>query len=170
MSPKVKSWLLLAGIFFVGIMTGIGLTVGLAPRFMHAPGAGQMRNLWMMRLTQKLSLTEDQQTKIKPILADAERKIDELHRDEVGRGSQIIKGANDQISALLTPQQQVELQKMEAERQKLFMGHLHPWTTMGQGAGGSHNPDGMHHHDWNGGAPPPPAGTTNAPTGSPPPQ
>ena len=37
-------------------------------------------------------------------------------------GSQIFKAANEQISAILTPEQQVEMQKLEAEREKMFPG------------------------------------------------
>jgi len=161
MSSKVKSWLLLSVIFIVGIVTGVALTIGLAPHFKHPPGPQQMKHLWMASLVQRLNLTTDQQTKIEPIVTDATTKLQSVHRDEMERGAQIIKTAHDQISALLTPEQKVELQKMESEREKMFSGHMHPWGSPHDGAGG------MYHHDGpdDGTMPPPPAPTNAAPPG-----
>jgi hypothetical protein len=171
MSSKLKPWLMLAVIFIVGVVTGSTLTIGLGSHFRHPPGAQQMKRLWMAHLTERLNLTTDQQTKIQPILADAETKIQSVHHDEVERGSQIIKAADDQISALLTPAQQVELQKMESERQKMFSGHLRPWGGPHDGPGGMFHHDGPH-DDMMPPPPPPPApgASTNAAQPVPPPQ
>ena len=153
MSSKFKPWLLLGVIFIVGVVTGSALTIGLASRFIHPPGEQQMKLHWMARLTDRLNLTADQQAKIQPILTDAATKIQSLHRDEVERGSQIFKAANDQISDLLTPEQKVGLQKMESEREKKFLDHMRPW-----GAPPRDGPGGMHRHGGpdNGVMPPPP--------------
>jgi Spy/CpxP family protein refolding chaperone len=146
MSSKVKPWLLLSVIFIVGIVTGAALTIGLGSRFIHPPGEQQMGHHWMAQLVQRLNLTADQQAKIEPIVTDAETRIQSLHRDEVERGSQIFKAVHDEISALLTPEQNVELQKLESDREKRFSEH-------------------MHRHDGtdNGGKPPASAAPTNAP-------
>lgn len=149
MSPKIKPWLLLGGIFVIGVVTGAALTIGLGPhfaRFMHPPVPAQhdMRKNWMAHLTKALNLSADQQAKIQPIVTDASTKLQALHHDEMEQGSQIFKTANDQISALLTPDQKAEMQKMEEERQKTFPGHMHP--------GG-----GFHHGGPDDQMPPPPA-------------
>jgi Spy/CpxP family protein refolding chaperone len=156
MSSQFKPWLLLAVIFIVGVLTGSALTIGLAPHFRHPPGAQQMRRLWMAQLVQRLNLTTDQQAKIQPIVADAETRIQSLHRDEVERGSQIFKAAHDQISALLTPGQQAELQKMESERKKRFSDHMRSWGPAHDG------PRDMHHHDGSDDGRWPPDAPTNA--------
>ncbi len=112
----------------------------------------------MARLTHDLNLTADQQAKIQPILTDAETKIQALHREEVGHGAEIIKGADDQILPLLTPEQKDKLQKLESEREKMFSGHMRP--------------GGIHHHDGpDGSSPPPPPNTPSepAPANAPPP-
>ena len=127
MSSKFKPWLLLAVIFIVGVVTGSALTIGLASHFLHPPGGQQVGRLWMAQLVRRLDLTADQQAKIEPILVDARTQIQSLHRDEVERGSQIFKATHDRISALLTPEQNIELQKMESEREKMFLGHMRPW-------------------------------------------
>src|ERR1700677_1220581 len=157
MSPKLKAWLLLGGIFLVGILTGSGLTFSFAPHFFHPsgpPGPQDMRDRWMNHLVDKLSLTADQQTKIGPILTDASNQIQKLHHDEVQRGSEIIKSANDQIAGILTADQKTKLQQMESDREKMFMGHVHPWG----GGPPREGPDGRPHWGEDGGNPPPPPG------------
>lgn len=164
MSPKLKPWLLLVGIFIVGVVTGSALTIGLGPRFvhpqqLHLPEPRDMNRHLMAYLTKRLNLTADQQTKIQPIMAEATTQLQSRHHEEMERDSQIFKAADDQISALLTPEQKVELQKMESEREKLFSGHMRPWGPPRDGT------DGAHHHGGpgDGGMPPPPTAPTNAP-------
>jgi Spy/CpxP family protein refolding chaperone len=163
MSSQVKSWLLLGVIFIVGVVTGAALAIGLAPRFEPQPGARQMRQLWMADLVQRLNLTADQQTKVRPILAEAESRIRNLHQEEVERGARIIKETNDQISAILTPTQNAELQKMEAEREKKFEEHLRQ-RGFPHGLDGG-QPDEMHPHNGpgDGAMPPPPPPPPRAP-------
>jgi Spy/CpxP family protein refolding chaperone len=160
MSAQFKPWLLLAIIFAVGVITGVALTVGWGAHFRHQPGAQQINRLWMAQLVQRLDLTADQQSKIKPILADAKTKIQSLHRDEVERGSGIMKATHDQISALLTPEQKAELQKMEAEREKMFFDHMRPWGPPHDGPGGMRRHGGLDE----GVMPPPPPPESGAPT------
>jgi Spy/CpxP family protein refolding chaperone len=165
MSSPLKPWLLLAVIFIVGVVTGSALTIGLASHFRYSPGVQQIKRLWMARLVTRLNLTSDQQAKIEPILADAATDLQKMHRNEVERGSQIMKTADDRIAALLTPEQKVELQKMESDREKRFSDHMRPWGTPHDGQGV------MHHHGGPPGdhvapAPPPDAATNAAPPGA----
>jgi Spy/CpxP family protein refolding chaperone len=148
----LKPWFYLAVIFLAGGVTGASLVVGLGPRFSHPPTDRQMRNTWMLNLTRRLNLTADQQAKIEPILTDA-------HRNEVEQISQIMKKANDQVAAVLTPDQQAELQKMQKEmeqnRDRMFPGpgHHHPW--------GPHD-DMPHHGGPDSDLPPSPDAPTNS--------
>ena len=131
MSSKLKPWLVLGLIFAIGILTGSELTVDLPSYFARPADEQQMKQHWMSHLVRRLKLTADQQAQILPILAAAEVKIQSLHRDEVQRGSEIIKQANDQMTPCLTPVQVVELQRMETEREKLFADHIQPGNTVG---------------------------------------
>ncbi len=162
MSSQVKPWLVLAVIFIVGVVTGSALTIGWTSHFQRPQGPPQIRRLWMAHLVTRLDLTPDQPAKIQPILAEAEGKIQALHRDEVEHGAQIIKTTDDQIAALLTPEQQTELQKMESEREKMFSGHMRPWGSPHDGPGGMFQHGGP---DEQLPAPPlpPPGASTNAP-------
>jgi len=137
MSALIKPWLLLGGIFLVGIITGSALTFGYASHFMHPRPDGDMKEAhWMMFLVQRLNLTPDQKAKIKPIVMDATTRIHVLHRDEVQKGSQIIRTAHENIQALLTPEQKVQLQQLEQEGEKMFQNRIRSWMPPGGGPPG----------------------------------
>jgi Spy/CpxP family protein refolding chaperone len=151
MSTNVKPWVFLAMIFVAGIMTGVALTIGIGPHFKSSPGEQQMKNGWTMFLTKQLNLTSDQQAKIGPIIGDAVNQMQVARKDNLDRVSQIIQKANDQISAILTPDQKTELQKLSADMEKrrdhMFPGGHHPW-------GGPHGPGGGPGPGGPGGPPP----------------
>ncbi len=151
MKPKWKPWLVLGAIFLAGLLSGVGLSVVLAPRFMHPPHPGDIKRHVMNRLTHDLDLTSDQQAKIEPIVEKSIESVEAAHVDEVARVSQIMKDSNAQIEPLLTPEQKTRLDQLEAQREKIFAGHLQMWGF----------PSEMHP---NGGPPPP-----NGPDGGPPP-
>jgi len=137
MSALIKPWLLLGGIFLVGIITGSALTFGYASHFMHPRPDGDMKEAhWMMFLVQRLNLTPDQKAKIKPIVMDATTRIHVLHRDEVQKGSQIIRTTHESIEALLTPEQKVQLQQLEQEGEKMFQNRIRAWGPPGGGPPG----------------------------------
>jgi Spy/CpxP family protein refolding chaperone len=152
----VRPWIILALIFVLGAVTGSLLTIGFGPRFSPGPpGPQEMGNHWMMRLTHRLNLTDDQQTKIRPIVTDAEKQIEGVYRPAVGQISKIMQDANASIAQVLTPDQQAELQKMEQEHQT-FSHHMH-------GRDHGHGP-GDFHGAGPGGHPP---GSPAAPDASP---
>ena len=72
--------------------------------------------------TEKLGLTQDQQAKIKPILADQKKALDTLGDDaSIEKGAkraksmEIRKAHREQIRALLTPEQQKKLDELKEE-------------------------------------------------------
>lgn len=162
MSPMtLRPWVILALIFLLGAATGSLLTIGLGPRFAHAPpGPKEMGNHWMMHLTRRLQLTDEQQAKIRPIIRDAEKQIETAHRADVRQISTFLGDANAKIAAVLNPDQQAELKKMEQEREQMFFRHMH-----GRGHPGAHDFHGQgpgdHDHP-----PEPPPDDTNAPSSS----
>ena len=119
----VRPWLIMALIFILGGVTGSLLTIGLGPHFTQGPpGAQEMRNRWMTHLSWRLHLTDEQKAKIEPIVWDAEKRIEDAHREDVGRISGIMQAANASIKPILNPDQQAELEKMESERERMFSG------------------------------------------------
>lgn len=107
----------------------------------------------LKRMTKDFTLTADQQSKIKPILADAEKKMEDLRNDSSldrqtmrGKMMQIRQDTNDQVRALLDDKQKEKFDKQEQERQDRTQNRK------GGGAGGPGGPGG----DNSGGNPPPP--------------
>jgi Spy/CpxP family protein refolding chaperone len=152
----VRPWIILALIFLLGAATGSLLTIGFGSRFAPGPpGLQEMSNHWMMHLTYRLHLTDDQQGKIRPILTDAEMQIGSAHREDIDRISKIMEKANARIADVLQPDQRVELKKMEQEREQMFSRHMH-----GHGHPGGHDFHGPGQDDH---PPGPPPGAPDAP-------
>jgi Spy/CpxP family protein refolding chaperone len=149
----LKPWLLMGLIFGVGMIAGASLVVVFHPEAPHGPpGLQQMRSHWLMHLTHELDLTQDQQTKIEPILTDASNQIEALHHEELDKISGIMDKANEKITPILTAQQQEELKKIRSERDHTFFAHPHsPDEGHRPGAGPmrDHSPGSSH------GGPPP---------------
>jgi Spy/CpxP family protein refolding chaperone len=164
MSGTLKPWLILAVIFVAGGFTGAALTMVLPGHFMHPTGPpDDMRQAWLGRLTRQLNLTPDQQAKIEPILRDTADKVKKAHQEEFDKIRPILQASDDQIAAILTPEQQAELKQMAAKRDEDFQRRQRQWSSGPHNGGPEGGHDGGHFH--NGGAPgggyPPPA--TNAP-------
>jgi Spy/CpxP family protein refolding chaperone len=93
------------------------------------PGEGGRRGSMspddqLKRMTKDLNLTADQQSKIKPILADEQKKMEDLRNDSSGdrqamRGKmmEIRKDTNDQVRAQLDDKQKEKFDKEQQERQ-----------------------------------------------------
>ena len=113
-------------------------------------GAGPMSpDDQLKRMTKDFNLTADQQSKIKPILVDQQKKMDDLRNDSSGdrqamrqKMMQIRQDTNDQVRALLDDKQKEKFDKQEQEREDRMQNRR------GGGPGG---PGG----DNSGGTPPP---------------
>lgn len=88
-------------------------------------------------LTQKLNLTSDQQAKLKPILEDQRKQMDQIHNDSslsrddrFSKMQQLRSSSDTQIRALLTEDQQKKFDAMREE-------HNHM-----RGGPGAQKPDG----------------------------
>src|SRR5260370_24275637 len=122
-------WKLIAGfllVFIAGGATGELVTTAIAPRFMfaahpHGFVAQAMRN----RFRWQLRLTDEQMTKISPIIDQTGTKLEEIRGDTGRRVRETIAEAHREIRPLLTPEQQQRLQQME-ERRRHWM-HRGQW-------------------------------------------
>ena len=104
----------------------------------------------LKRMTKDFNLTDDQQSKIKPILVDEQKKMDDLRSDSSadrqtmrGKMMQIRQDTNDQVHALLDDKQKESFDKLEKERQERMQNR--------RGGG-----PGSTGRDNSGGNPPPP--------------
>jgi periplasmic protein CpxP/Spy len=77
----------------------------------------------LQRLSDKLNLTDDQKTKLKPILQDQMDQMKAVRDDtsltpeqKRAKMKSTHASVNDQINAVLTPEQQVKYKQMQQER------------------------------------------------------
>jgi Spy/CpxP family protein refolding chaperone len=85
-------------------------------------GGGGRGGMTIEMLTDRLKLTPDQVTKIKPILADQQTQMGALRGDQslsqddrMAKMTKIRTDATTKINAILTPDQQTEYKKMMSE-------------------------------------------------------
>src|SRR5215472_6189849 len=91
-------------------------------------GAGRGRGL--ERLTEGLNLTADQQTKVQPIIDQAQPQIAAIHREAVQKMKAVADSTASQIRPLLTPEQQKKLDDNLKPRQgRMKAGNVAPDTT-----------------------------------------
>lgn len=131
-------WKLVAGfllVFIAGGATGVFVTMAIGHHFMfgqhpHGFAAQAMKN----RLRWQLRLTDEQMTKISPILDKAGSQLEEIRGDTGKRVRDVIVESHREIAEYLTPEQKQRLQQME-ERQRHWMQQHHgPWRRGGPGA------------------------------------
>jgi len=103
----------------------------------------------LKQMTKNFSLTADQQAKIKPVLVDAQKKMEDARNNSSGdrqamRGKimQIMQDTNSQVRSQLDDKQKEKFDKLEQERMQKMQDRRR---------GGSGKADG----EKSGGAPPP---------------
>ena len=102
----------------------------------------------LQHLTKALNLSADQQAKIKPILVDAQKKMEDLRNDSSGdrqamrqKMMQIRQDTNDQIRAQLDDKQKEKFDKQEQEREERMQNRRGgPSGPGGDNAGGNAPP------------------------------
>ncbi len=77
-------------------------------------GYGHDPKAHLEKLTEKLSLTQEQQAKILPIIEEKHQKMEALHQQM----KEMRQQAMGKIEAELTPEQQVKWKEMQEERQE----------------------------------------------------
>jgi periplasmic protein CpxP/Spy len=98
----------------------------------------------LKRMTKDFNLTADQQAKVKPILVDAQKKMEDMRSDPSAdrqtmrqKMMQIRQDTNDQVRALLDDKQKEKFDKQEQERQDRMQNRR------GGGPGGPGGPGGV---------------------------
>ena len=128
-------WKLIAGfllVFIAGGATGVFVTMAIGHHFMFGPhphgfAAQAMKN----RLRWQLRLTDEQMTKISPILDKAGSRLEEIRGDTGKRVRDVIVASHREIEQYLTPEQQQRLQQMEQRRAHWMQQHHGQWRRNG---------------------------------------
>jgi Spy/CpxP family protein refolding chaperone len=121
-------WKIIAGfllVFIAGGATGVFMTMAIGHRFMFAQHAGFAAQTMKNRLRWQLHLTDEQMTKISPIIDKAGAQLEQIRGDTGRHVRDVITETHREIEQYLTPEQQQRLKQME-ERRRQWMQHHHP--------------------------------------------
>ena len=119
-------------VFMAGGATGVFVTMTIGRQFvfgLHQGGfaAQAMKN----RLRWQLRLTDEQMTKIGPIIDKAGAELEKVRGDTGRRVRDVITESHRDIAAYLTPEQQQRLKQMEERRRQWFQQHHGQWRRGG---------------------------------------
>ena len=123
-------WKLIAGfvlVFVAGGATGVFVSATAAHHFFfgahrHGFAAQAMKN----RLQWQLRLTDEQMTKVAPIIEKTGAQLEEIRGDTGRRVREAIAQAHREIAPILTPEQQQRLKQMEERRRRWFQHRQRP--------------------------------------------
>ena len=93
-------------------------------------GCGHGHAFGLPGLTDKLSLTADQQTKVQPILDATKPQIAAIHQEAMQKMKTVMDGALSQIRPVLTADQQKKFDAIQKAHQDMMNAHkeLHQAT------------------------------------------
>ena len=115
-------WKLIAGfvlVFLAGGATGVFLSAGMAHQFMFGPRpTGEVAKAMKNRLQWQLRLSDEQMTKISPIIDKTGAQLEEIRGDTGRRVREALVQSHQEISQYLTPEQKTRLQQMEERHRR----------------------------------------------------
>ena len=115
-------WKLIAGfilVFLAGGATGVFVSAGMAHHFMFGPHPrGQVAKAMKHRLQWQLRLSDEQMTKVSPIIDKTGAQLEEIRGDTGRRVREAFVQAHQEISQYLTPEQKTRLQQMEERHRR----------------------------------------------------
>lgn len=123
-------WKLIAGfllVFMAGGATGVFLTMAIGHHFLSPRPPGMVAQTMKNRLRWQLRLTDDQMTKISPILDKAAAQLTEIRGDTGKRVRDVMTESHREIAQYLTPEQLQRLKRMEERRRQWMHQHHGGW-------------------------------------------
>src|SRR4029450_4280401 len=88
-----------------------------------AGGHGHGHSFGLQRITEKLDLTADQQTKGRPIIEGAKPQIAAIHQDAMQKTKAVMDSTLSQIRPLLNPDQRKKLDDIQKAHQDMVNAH-----------------------------------------------
>ena len=102
----------------------------------HGRGMGMNPDAMLEHMSKELNLTDDQKTKIKPILEDQSKQMQDARQntsaseqDRRAKMKQIHESTMTQVRPILTSDQQKKLDEMMSQRDERGQGHPHKGDT-----------------------------------------
>jgi Spy/CpxP family protein refolding chaperone len=117
-----KSLLLLALVFFAGIVVGVvGTRIAVRQVVQQAVLHPERVQVVIERnIARRLQLDNEQRVKLHEILSDAHGQLKDLRLEYQPQFILIVNNAEEQITAILTPEQQARFEKLKEENRPLL--------------------------------------------------
>ena len=146
MNSPWKLILLLSGIFLAGVVTG-GFVAHrhLRKEFSKRMAPEQFFDSRFEMLTKRLSLTADQQAKLKPIMLRDAQELVQIRNNTIAETRKSLERMERDISEVLTPEQRVKFEQINREmreRMKRFLKNRPPGSREGGPPPGEDFPPG----------------------------
>lgn len=128
MTTKLKSWLVIALVFAAGFGAGVVVTRGVVRHFIQQAVANpdRVREVIERRLNRQLSLDDSQRQKVHHILVDSQKDLRELRTEFRPRFMEIVSNAEQNVSAVLTDEQQAKFEKFREENHRFWEPRAKP--------------------------------------------
>lgn len=125
MKARTRHILIVAAIFFAGVVTGGLPSVSLGERRGELRlRVDNLRDSLQEILRAELQLTEEQSARIAPLVSQACEDYRRITLDTVHRVGELVQATNERIARELTPPQAERLRALETERQALVRRKL----------------------------------------------
>jgi len=117
-----KSLLLLALVFFSGVAVGVVGTRVVVRRVVQQAIAHPEKVQFLMErnLTRKLRLDHGQQVKLHEILTESRTQLRELRQEFQPQTAAVLRGTDEKIAALLTPEQQTRYELIKEQNRPML--------------------------------------------------
>jgi Spy/CpxP family protein refolding chaperone len=117
-----KSLLLLALVFFAGLVVGVVATRAVVRHVVQQAvlHPEKVQTMIERKLARRLRLDSRQEVKLHEILSDAHGQLKDLRQEYRPQFAEIVSNANEQITAILTPEQQARFEKLKQENRPLL--------------------------------------------------
>lgn len=95
------------------------------PKHEHGPGPGPQHMMGnpLEHLSKDLNLTDEQKTKVQPIIDQTKPQIAAIHKEAMEKMHALLEGASNQIRPLLTPEQQQKFDAMKKAHEDMRKAH-----------------------------------------------
>ena len=118
---KWKAALYLAGIFAAGGVSGwVVATKAAKQKAFSPPRAEEIAASMRTCMYDRLKLTSEQKQRLDAVIERCSKEIQALHRDRTDRIRAALSNRNTQIMAVLNPEQQIQFEQIEKERQEAW--------------------------------------------------
>lgn len=93
------------------------------PKHEHGPHHVKMMGNPLDHLSKDLNLTEDQKTRVQPIIDQTKPQLAAIHKEAMEKMHALLESAGAQIRPLLTPEQQQKFDAMKKAHEDMRKAH-----------------------------------------------